>query len=344
MGGGITAMEKTEKGYCFRCDNEVDADVQEELQENTIKGFTFKALVNNAYCINCGGEVYIPAINDHNLDLISDSYRKQTGRITINEIEQILTKYNIGAKPFSLLLEWGEITVLRYLKGQIPEKEHSDRLKLILNDANVFRDLYERNKECLTPLARKKIESSDSYKSQYFAFGENNLQIACLESYFTKEPSILNGFTVFNIEKLVNVILYFAILHGVMYKTKLNKLLWYCDMLHFKRTSHSITGLTYMHHYFGPTPIKHDWIYGSLCDAFIELDENEYGAIIKPLKEFNTSAFSQSELDVLKTVGNKFGSWFSSELKDYSHKEEGYAQTTQGDFIPFSYASSLSIS
>ena len=34
--------------------------------------------------------------------------------ISKKEIEQILEKYNIGKKPLSLLLGWGEVTVIRY--------------------------------------------------------------------------------------------------------------------------------------------------------------------------------------------------------------------------------------
>ena len=34
--------------------------------------------------------------------------------ITKKEIEEILIKYNIGKKPLSLVLGWGEVTIIRY--------------------------------------------------------------------------------------------------------------------------------------------------------------------------------------------------------------------------------------
>ena len=53
--------------------------------------------------------------------------------ITIEEILEILEKYNIGKKPLSLVLGWGEVTIIRYLDGSIPDKLHSDVLFSIKN-------------------------------------------------------------------------------------------------------------------------------------------------------------------------------------------------------------------
>lgn len=49
-----------------------------------------------------------------------------------------MNRYNIGAKLLAHLLGWGEITILRYLKGQIPDRIHSDTIKS-LRDPRKFR-------------------------------------------------------------------------------------------------------------------------------------------------------------------------------------------------------------
>lgn len=46
------------------------------------------------------------------------------------------------------LLGWGEVTVIRFLNGQIPSKEYSDRLKS-LEDPMEFFDLLQKNKEVI---------------------------------------------------------------------------------------------------------------------------------------------------------------------------------------------------
>ena len=65
----------------------------------------------------------------------------------------------MGKKPLSLVLGWGEITIIRYLEGQIPDKFHSDLLLKIKNDYQEFAKYLEKNKELITPLAYKKALS-----------------------------------------------------------------------------------------------------------------------------------------------------------------------------------------
>lgn len=79
--------------------------------------------------------------------------------ITIKEILEILEKYNIGKKPLSLVLGWGEITIIRYLEGQIPDQFHSELLLKIKDDYQEFSKYLEKNKDLITPLAYKKALS-----------------------------------------------------------------------------------------------------------------------------------------------------------------------------------------
>jgi len=79
--------------------------------------------------------------------------------ISKNEIEEILKKYNIGKKPLSLVLGWGEITIIRYLDGGIPDKLHSDVLYSIKNDPYKLLEYLENNKSLITDLAYKKVKA-----------------------------------------------------------------------------------------------------------------------------------------------------------------------------------------
>lgn len=77
--------------------------------------------------------------------------------ITSIEIEEILEKYNIGKKPLSLLLGWGEVTIIRYLDGGVPDKLHSDVLFSIKNNPSKLLRYLEENKNLITELAYKKV-------------------------------------------------------------------------------------------------------------------------------------------------------------------------------------------
>ncbi|MHB8172095.1 MAG: hypothetical protein ACYDG6_11240 [Thermincolia bacterium] len=150
-------MERNfEKGYCHICDNDVPVTLKKDLQDNLIKGIKVTTLIEHAICGQCGSEVYIAELNDANLDKIDQNFRQKTGRILASELKELLEKYQIGAKPLSLLLNWGECTIPRYLKGQIPNKEHSDKLKS-LNHPHHFYDIFVANKEVLTGVSKNKM-------------------------------------------------------------------------------------------------------------------------------------------------------------------------------------------
>lgn len=74
------------------------------------------------------------------------------------EIEEILNKYNIGKKPLSLVLGWGEITIIRYLDGKGIDKLHSEVLYSIKNNPNKLLEYLEKNKNLITDLAYKKVK------------------------------------------------------------------------------------------------------------------------------------------------------------------------------------------
>ncbi len=331
------------KAYCHFCNENTQIELREELQKNEIKGHIVTTLVTNAYCVQCGNEVYIPQINDENIDKIDKQYRKEIGIILVSEIEELLEKYDIGTKPLSNLLGWGECTILRYLKGQIPNKEHSDKLKSIKNPYN-FLEIYKKNKEVLTDVARKKIEKALANYIEMSSDESNLIPEKGLVEFFSKYPlNEYNGFTKFNIKKLINSILFFANKYSKIYKTKMNKLLWYSDMLCFKRTSQSITGLCYVHDKFGPVPLRYDWIFGSLSDIYIKLEDNDYGTMILPNKDYDESCFSKEELEVLDYIAKKFYHWFCSELTDYSHIEKGYLETYHKELISYKFAKDLKL-
>ena len=68
--------------------------------------------------------------NAHEID---EQYRAEEGLVTIEDIENLLKVYNIGKAPLSLALGFGEVTITRYLAGQVPSKEYSDIVRHALS-------------------------------------------------------------------------------------------------------------------------------------------------------------------------------------------------------------------
>lgn len=76
--------------------------------------------------------------------------------ITMEEIQNILISYRIGKKPLAKLLGWGETTIIRYIEGDIPTCEYSDKLKAILDSPSYYYELLLKGKDNLTGVAYKK--------------------------------------------------------------------------------------------------------------------------------------------------------------------------------------------
>ena len=85
--------------------------------------------------------------------MLDKAYREQENLISVSEIENILEKYDIGKRPLSLLLGWGEGTLTRYLNGDIPTMQYSDVLKRILESPYQMSEVLEQNKDKITERA-----------------------------------------------------------------------------------------------------------------------------------------------------------------------------------------------
>jgi uncharacterized phage-associated protein len=105
--------------------------------------------------------------------------------ISADEIKLILDRYRIGKKPLAKLLGWGETTIIRYMEGDIPTNEYSNKLKAILDDPEFYYDLLCRKRECLTGVAFKKskkavmskIMSTKIYAVAYYIVNKCNAEI-----------------------------------------------------------------------------------------------------------------------------------------------------------------------
>lgn len=148
-----------DKGFCEKCNSLVEYEIKEINDSIKIKGkeYIYKRLIG--YCKNCGEEISSNEINDENLNRIDKVYRNEEHIITTEEINKILNKYKIGKKPLSKLLGWGEVTLTRYLNGDIPSKVYSEQLYKILNDNEYMDTLIEKNKHLITERAYNNIKN-----------------------------------------------------------------------------------------------------------------------------------------------------------------------------------------
>lgn len=135
--------------FCEGCRKDVVYTETEVLMQNALKGETYEYTGKKAVCTECGSEVYVAEIEDHNLKALYDDYRKKNLIISLEKILEIPEKYDIGKRPLSLLLGWGEMTFSRYCDGDIPTKQYSDMLQRIYDEPAFYRSILEDNKDNL---------------------------------------------------------------------------------------------------------------------------------------------------------------------------------------------------
>ncbi|HVJ49287.1 type II TA system antitoxin MqsA family protein [Desulfitobacterium sp.] len=147
-------------GFCERCHEMTEYTIRDEKKQKNIKGKSIEYTGKEAYCNECESEIFVSDIRDYNLAMLEKAYREKEGLISVSEIEIILEKYDVGKRPLSLLLGWGEGTLTRYLEGDIPAKQYSDMLKKILDDSNYLKEILEKNKDNITDVAYRRICSA----------------------------------------------------------------------------------------------------------------------------------------------------------------------------------------
>lgn len=144
------------KAYCEYCDKYVNYTNEISKMTEKIDSYEIEYTGVKTNCKICGERVYVSEIEDRHTEKINSEYRKKIGIISTEEINSILDKYDIGATVLPSVLDWGKLTISRYLKGNMPTRKYSDELYAILNDPNKMLKLVESKKEELNEIAYKK--------------------------------------------------------------------------------------------------------------------------------------------------------------------------------------------
>ena len=153
-------MKRRMTAFCITCDEDVEYTMFAERVETVIRGEKISYVEVAAICPFCGEEIYVPEINDANVQAREDAYRKAMHLITVEEVRGILEKYNIGAGPLASIIGVGEVTINRYLLGQLPSREISEKLYTIKADRKLLRDYLENNRRKITNSAYTKCSEA----------------------------------------------------------------------------------------------------------------------------------------------------------------------------------------
>jgi hypothetical protein len=166
---------------------------------------------------------------------------------------------------------------------------------------------------------------------------------------FADEPipaMVPSGYRPFSPAALKEMIVYFAAKPGGVLKTKLNKLLFYADFLHFKHRQLSLSGATYVHLPFGPVPDRYESFVESLRAEGVLSSINKSvgsftGESFEASREADLSLLEPGAYQFLEAVHRRFARLSSTQISAMSHHEPGYIETKPQEIISYSFANRM---
>lgn len=274
---------------------------------------------------------------------LKDAYRAEEGLLTSSEIVAIRSKYGISQRDLSTILGWGAKTITRYETHQVQDKAHDAILKKIDDDPEWFISLLLEAKEkiALELLNTYLKKASILYEKERDAYLRK-----AIEAEYVKYvgDSALQGNTQLSLDKVIDVIRYFASNINNLYKVKLMKLMWYADAVSYKQRGAAITGLVYLSLPMGAVPVGHKAIIDLKdvpCEEVPVLESSGYLFRLQENGPFPN--LSKNDVEILNYVIDKLGKKNVQSLVEFMHNEQAYKQTAYKHAISFEYVDSLQI-
>ena len=283
----------TEKTFCEECRNDVEYTTVSVPMTGTIKGKEYHYTGTEARCADCGNLVFVPEISDDNLRSLYNVFREENGIVSLDVICAIPEKYDIGKRPLSLLLGWGELTFSRYCDGDIPTRQYSDILQRIYNEPQFYSELLEANKA--------NLKSQRTYEKTRRA-------VDALLSVDAPSNSKIN-----------TVIQYLLYQCEDITPLALQKALYYIQGFHFA-----------FYRTFLFSEDCQAWTHGPVYrDIYFRYRDYRFDPIEKTTT-FDTSVFSASEKAICDSVINSICCYSGRILERFTHNEAPWL-TTRGD-------------
>jgi uncharacterized phage-associated protein/DNA-binding transcriptional regulator YiaG len=275
-------------------------------------------------------------IDELNVQQLYNKYRAKHKLPFVDDIKAIRAKYAISASKMSEILGFGANGYRNYENGEIPSESNA-RLIQLIEDPNEFKKLLN--------LQRDTLKDEEYYK----ILKQVESQIPLYTNNFNKNArNIYNGFQRFDLDRFANMVFFFSQMQSP-YKTKLNKLMFYADAYHFKKTGFSISGSFQRAIQHGPVPNNYDALYQEVIKKEIvdcvvmenDIYTSEQFFAIKN-KSFETTLFDEKEIETLNYISNRFKNVSVSKIKQLSHEETAWLENEKDKaLISFDYAFDL---
>ncbi len=305
-----------------------EMQIVKEIRNASFRKEEFEIVFHAYKCIDTGELFEDDLFSKLNYNQVLNKYREKNSIPFPGQIIAIREKYGVSAIKMSEILGFGANTYRQYEAGEVPSSSNSMLINLIA-DPHEFRKAIESSKKLENNFKIKTIKRIE----QLLEAGRNNKQERYIQQYLTGNcmPDSFTGYKTPDIEKLANMIIYFAE-KTQTWKTKLNKLLFYSDFGMFKTFGQSISGFRYAAIDLGPVPNNFNSLYDFLNKGNKISIEHTYfadgvGELIKKSQmEFYPQILSSEEIEMMDKVLIKFCDFSTKDLIEISHNEKAWIE------------------
>ena len=329
------------KMFCPYCEEEHDVEKIEQEETVTVRGEDFLAKTLYYRCPVTGEEF---ETCDFPYDPYADAYmqyREKHHLLVPEEIREFRHEYELTQKELADLLGFGAVTLSRYENGALQDEVHDNLLQLIMYNPDSFLKQIKRKPEAIDKDKKERIVAILEGMR-----GTRDTTLDYVVRKLTSEaPGILNGFRRFNVEKFMGTVEFYCS-EVEVFPTKLNKLLFYADYLHYRKYSTSITGSSYAHATYGPVPDDYRILLGLMEEELATIQSQEItepyeGEVLKSVNKEHLAALNVQEKETLIIIAGSLGKLCSAAICRLSHSEPAYRETANGELISYEYADSL---
>lgn len=278
---------------CSKCRKRVSYHVFKRPAKTIIKNTEIEYEEYYGLCDECKSEIFVPGLDDRNEDAVEEGFRKIRKLITISDIEKILEKYNVEKRPLSKLLGFGELTITRYIDGQLPSVKYSDILFEVLKDEQKMKEYVEANKEAVSIVAVNKVIKA--------------IEKCEKEKKYDNSAERIALYVINSGRDITNLLL--------------QKVLYYVKAISKVFEGESIILEPCEAWKFGP-------VFPSVYEKYREFGKQEIEISLS--KEYTDELLSEREKYITDYVMNAFGIYNAWFLKDLTHLEEPWLAARKG--------------
>jgi putative zinc finger/helix-turn-helix YgiT family protein len=320
--------------------------MKQETIETEFRKETFEVAYHYYLCEDSGEKFEDESLAQLNLSQVYNQYRNRYNLPFPEEIIALRQQYDLSPAKMSEVLGFGINVYRKYESGEIPNSSNA-RLIQLAQDPKEFKKLVELS-NTLGPKERDRVMKriEDLLVKDLFDFD--------LTTYLMGDPKAdeQTGYRKPSLERFTEMVVFFT--HEAqpsLWKTKINKMLFYADFLNFKKEVQSISGCRYRAINMGPVPNN----FNSLFDYIAENDHiditttsfpnGSIGEQFKPnpKRAFDETKLTKVEIETLKEVVSKFKKAKTPEIIEISHKEEVWKKNFDGGRKLISYVDAFQL-